>query len=94
MRNAQRLLAALENGALTLTQISTNVFRGNLARTQIEAVLGEIEDCVTLEERVTNGRNATILSLRDRYEARNRRNTLYDKTFELNQSGFISKVLS
>ena len=64
-RNAQRLLAALENGPLTLTQMSTAVFRGNLLRTQIEAILSEIEDRIVIEKRATAGREATAISLRE-----------------------------
>ena len=63
-RNAQKLLAALENGPLTLAQISRDVFRGNLARGQIEAALREIEDRIIIETRATNGRDATVISLR------------------------------
>jgi hypothetical protein len=62
-RNAQKLLIALEMGPLTLTQISIDVFRRNLAREQIEVALREIEDRIIYEERVTKG-DATIVSLR------------------------------
>ena len=63
-RNAQKLLVALENEPLTLTQISTAVFRANLPRTQIEAILSEIEDRIIIEAHPTAGRDATVISLR------------------------------
>jgi hypothetical protein len=63
-RNAQRLLAALEKGPLTLARISKDVFRGNLLRTEIEAALREIEDRIISRTRATTGRDATVISFR------------------------------
>jgi len=63
-RNAQRLLAALEKGPLTLARISKDVFRGNLEQARVEAALHEIEDRIIIERHATRGRDATAISLR------------------------------
>jgi hypothetical protein len=48
-RNAQRLMAALENGQLTLARISQDVFQGNLRRTQIRAALSRLKTASLLK---------------------------------------------
>jgi len=63
-RNAQKLLASLENRSLALAEISTDVFQRNLPQRQIEAVLREIEDRIVIEKHATKGRDATVISLR------------------------------
>lgn len=64
-RPAQQVLTALEQGPLSLTDISRNVFSGNAPRTAIEGIIREIKELTAVEKLPTGGRNETRVSLRN-----------------------------
>lgn len=67
-RNAQSILNALEQGPLSLAQISRDIFNKNVNRDQIADCIREIENETIIEKQTTGGRDATVISLRAQSE--------------------------
>jgi len=67
-KNAQSILNALDQGPLSLAQISRDVFNKNVNRNQISDCIREIENEIIIEKQTTGGRDATVISLRTQPE--------------------------
>ena len=63
-RPAGRILNILEQGPLTLKQISCDVFQRHASTAEIEGYIREIESLLLITKQPTGGRDATIISLR------------------------------
>jgi len=62
--NGKRLLESLQNGTLTLTQISHDVFNKHLHGAKLNAVMDEIKNEITTQRIDTGGKPITLVSLR------------------------------
>ena len=63
-RPAVRILNSLEQGPLTLKQISCDVFQRHASTAEIEGYIREIESLLVITKQPTGGRDATVISLR------------------------------
>lgn len=63
-RPAVRILNSLEQGPLTLKQISCDVFQRHASTAEIEGCIREIESLLVITKQPTGGRDATVISLR------------------------------
>ena len=63
-KDAQRILAALQDGPKTKTQITHGVFQRHITAGELDAALKEIEKLISDEKRETGGKPLTIYSLK------------------------------
>jgi Protein of unknown function (DUF3987) len=62
--DARKLLVALEFENLTMKQVANDVFRKNLSTVDIDRVMAEVKDLISITPHPTGGRTAHIVSLR------------------------------